>query len=1457
MTRIFTARLVALTLAALLIALPRVGEADDRGLLQGFIEDNLSTEGRAVRIEGFKGALSSEASLDLLTIADDDGIWLTLKDVKLNWSRLALLRGRLQVTKLSAGAILLPRTPKPQEGVEVPDAESTGFSLPDLPVSVNVEEIAADRIVLGEPLLGEEVELSLNGSLQLDDGVGEAKLDVTRLDRENDKVALDVSYSNADHDLAIDLTVTEDEGGLASSLMGIPGAPSLKLTVKGDDPLEDFTAQIGLATDGEERLGGTVAVQSPEPDEPGGDAPLNFTADIGGDVAPIFAPEYRAFFGRDVALTLRGSKPAGGGLGIDELSLTSAALTLDGTLQLGADNWPQSFDLTGRLASDDGTPVLLPLSGPKTTLDGADLKLTFDRDTGDEWRLTLDAEGLERPDLTLARAAVTGGGTLAKGEGRVNGALDLSARGIAPTDPALGTALGDALDGKIEFKWQQGTPFRLTSLVLEGEDFDLDGSATVSNLTTAEPPRLTAEVGLKAADLARFAGLSGTDLEGAADVRINAATTPSEGRTQVAVKGTAQDLAIGQPRLDPLMRGQIKLDLDARRGPDGTFVNTFRITSPATDLDASVAWKSDGSTADLALEVADASLIDPDLAGPAKLTLDADQDGHVWTIHAGASGPGEAVLTADGTVNIVGKTPGLFDGTATVVASDFSRYSDLVGRDLGGAANLRVEARGNIDSLSGQAAVRMTGQDLAVGVEAADRILRGESRAEIDAQRSADGALTLSHFILKTPQIDADATGYYGADGAGEATVDVEGDDLSIGIPQADAMLRGKSSAHVEALRSADGGLTLREGRLTTPRIDATASGFMAANGAAQGKADVTGDDIVTGISQVDRLLRGKSSAHVEAERTTEGRITLRDGRLKTPMIDATASGFMAADGSAKADVDVTGDSIAIGIPQVDRLLRGRSTLKARAARKADGTIVIDRADLKTPQLTADVSGTVGTDGNSAARFDARLANVALLAPGIPGPATAKGTIRSDGTGYIIDTDATGPAGITASVAGRVGNDGTLNLDARGKAPLALANPFISPRSLAGIANFDLSVNGPPAPSSVSGTVTTRGAGLSLPAAKLALEGINANIRLSGGGANIDVTAGVSTGGRLAANGRLGLSAPYQADIAVDLRNIGVTDPGLYTTKANGRITFNGPATGGADIAGRIDLGKVDVQVPNGALTSGADLPGLRHINEPAPVRRTRAFADMLDTGDGTPGGGGGGPVYGLDVQVNAPSRIFIRGRGLDAELGGRLHIRGTTANVIPEGQFDLVRGRLDILGKRLDLTEGSLKMQGSFVPYLHLVAQTESGDTQVFIIIDGPATEPDITFSSQPELPEDQILSQLIFGRDISQISAFQALQLASAVATLAGKGGDGVVGKLRKGFGLDNLDVTSGEEGETNVKAGKYLSENIYSEVEVDSEGETQINLNLQINKNLKARGSFGAGGDSGLGVFFEKDY
>ena len=211
----------------------------------------------------------------------------------------------------------------------------------------------------------------------------------------------------------------------------------------------------------------------------------------------------------------------------------------------------------------------------------------------------------------------------------------------------------------------------------------------------------------------------------------------------------------------------------------------------------------------------------------------------------------------------------------------------------------------------------------------------------------------------------------------------------------------------------------------------------------------------------------------------------------------------------------------------------------------------------------------------------------------------------------------------------------------------------------------------------------------------------------------------------------------------------------------------------------------------------------------------------------------------------------------MDAELGGQIRLTGTARNVIPIGQLQLIRGRVDLLGRRFDMTEGLIELQGSLVPVLRLVAETQQDEITTRIVIDGDLRDPEITFQSDPELPEEEVLSQLLFGRGLETISPLQAAQLANAVAVLAGRGGEGLVGNLREAAGLDDLDLTTDEEGNVSVRAGRYLSRNLYSDVEVDAEGRSRINLNLDVNNAITARGSVASDGESTLGVFYERDY
>ena len=267
-----------------------------------------------------------------------------------------------------------------------------------------------------------------------------------------------------------------------------------------------------------------------------------------------------------------------------------------------------------------------------------------------------------------------------------------------------------------------------------------------------------------------------------------------------------------------------------------------------------------------------------------------------------------------------------------------------------------------------------------------------------------------------------------------------------------------------------------------------------------------------------------------------------------------------------------------------------------------------------------------------------------------------------------------------------------------------------------------------------------------------------------------------------------------------------------------------------------------------------AALEQVAHIDPPPPVELTLERAKVGQSRAAETGSGRG---IGLDIRINAPNQIFVRGRGLDVELGGSLRIRGTTNDVQPVGQFDLRRGRLAILGQRIDFDEGSLQLVGNLDPLIHFVAQTQSQDVTAIVTVNGRVSAPEISFSSQPPLPEDEVLSRVLFNRATQDLSAFQVAQLAGAAAELAGGGGPGILSHLRGATGLDDLDIVTQEDGSTAVRAGKYIDDNIYLDVQTDTDGVSRAEINLDVSTNLTARGSVGTDGNTTLGLFFERDY
>lgn len=107
---------------------------------------------------------------------------------------------------------------------------------------------------------------------------------------------------------------------------------------------------------------------------------------------------------------------------------------------------------------------------------------------------------------------------------------------------------------------------------------------------------------------------------------------------------------------------------------------------------------------------------------------------------------------------------------------------------------------------------------------------------------------------------------------------------------------------------------------------------------------------------------------------------------------------------------------------------------------------------------------------------------------------------------------------------------------------------------------------------------------------------------------------------------------------------------------------------------------------------------------------------------------------------------FFVRGKGLDAELGGRINLAGPLNDVHPVGEFRMIRGRFDILSQRLNFDQGQASFSGNLNPTVYFVTNNNSGDIRVTVTVSGTIDNLDINFSSQPNLPQDEILARLIF---------------------------------------------------------------------------------------------------------------
>lgn len=291
-------------------------------------------------------------------------------------------------------------------------------------------------------------------------------------------------------------------------------------------------------------------------------------------------------------------------------------------------------------------------------------------------------------------------------------------------------------------------------------------------------------------------------------------------------------------------------------------------------------------------------------------------------------------------------------------------------------------------------------------------------------------------------------------------------------------------------------------------------------------------------------------------------------------------------------------------------------------------------------------------------------------------------------------------------------------------------------------------------------------------------------------------------GGEAKATGELEISFenkfPYKAN--VHLNNLNLLKFDRVHSNFTGPLMISGNSES-ALAQGALTVTKADLTIPD-ALPPDVPVIPVTYINRP-PHLDAYTLQPL--------------PLFPfiLDLDLTAPGPIYLRGKGLRSEWQGKALLSGTNAHIAASGSLSLMKGEFVFSGKTFTLSQGEINFidQGTQHAYINLKGELQLPELTITAILNGPLSAPILTFQSTPYLPTSSILSHILFNKDINDITAFQALQVAQTIVTLSGGAGPDVLEKIRKSIGVDRLNIISSSQNpdEVALQIGKYLTKGV----------------------------------------------
>ncbi len=1300
-----------------------------------------------IKIDDVSGSWLGNLRAGVVTIEDDEGVWIEAHDVALSWSPQDILFGGVRLHAATASSIAVARQP-----ILLEHRPSAGADF-----DVRLEQIHVDRIMLAEPVVGQAAEFSADFALDLQDmELRSIDLTLRRLDSDADRL-IALYHGGAAYALSLDLNSAP--GGVIARALGV-GEQGLHATALGDGDVSagnaHFEAAIGDVSVLSGRTEWTATEWSAE-----GEARLDalpaletLAERIGPSVAFNLsgAPQTRAFSAHAetpfLAVDLEGNLDKEGELdGPARLVATTSRLSdvaRESPFELGAAR------LEGELRRARGTTAIratltaqeIDALGRRTSLSGpVETALTDDR-------FTLEAD-LSAPTRTaplfanarlrtamsfdrrqgryeLARTELTSDAITASAQGWVNGG-DGEFAGewrVRKLETLASDLRGEANGRWRTFAEDEGDP-RVWAITVDGQGARFGGAPEIIPQLLGRSPRLDARLRYENGGIT----VSHARVEGA-QLRAGATGRIVRGEANLALEASARGpLTIGGAQIAGAvdatgqLTGRIARPALSMRGSLSSFaaggvvveqpVVSFTLT-PSGDVyagRAEVSGTASGQTLQASSNVS---------IGDSVISL-SNLDGQ-W---GGLQAQGSAQFGAQGVsaaLDVNGNIDGLVPGLTGRLAGDLALSPERLVLDASiadaHAGELRVRAAtlradGPLDAIATTFDMRGRLSQAPLAFSGAALINADEQSVSIEGR----GTLADAPIFTRTP-ITADWSS-----GSTQATIDVA---VADGIVRAQWEERGRALSGSAQIDDAPiGPLAAIWGERATGRIDGRVAIASSGRGLS-GDIDVQLDD-----ARVSGRQRGTLDMRIVGN--------LTPSRLAAT-VDATSEGGLVAHLEADAPVETSAAPIRIALA---RERRGRATWSVRGPAEA----------LWAAARLPDQSLEGALDGEGTLEFGA-------------------GYLSGDGHIEIVD--------------GRFED------------------------KLTGVTLTDL----------------------------------DARVALNDRGVTIEnFTASGPRGGRLTATG--GSINDRQGSITVNVQEMRVADRPDARAVASGQLTLAWQGLN-SSLTGDLNIIEANIDV---ASNPQAGIPTLDVIE----VNRPGEEDEPLE--NAPPPRRNGATT--LNVNINAPGRVFTRGRGIDAEWSLDMRLGGTSARPLVFGTARAVRGTLSLSGQPFEIEDAIIEFGGDPLDArINLTAVRDTADLSARIRLIGTARDPEITFSSDPPLPEDEILPQILFGRSVEDLSALEAAQLAASLAALSGRASLDLVDAARAAAGLDRFNVRQDESGGFLVAGGVYLTRDVYVEVARTGLGQAQTRLEWTIRPRLVLITSFIGNGDQRVSLRWRRE-